>query len=186
MISRRTIYIMCAIVHMSFTAQVAHAGLWEMVLAPFARLAAYAKQRPALTIASVVSSLAICGGIYWWYKTRPTQRQKAERALRINEDLCAKVRAAKELLTNMRTIDLKNNLIQGLDPLFKDIRVYRYPSDLEFARLDGLFRRMLGANSDVDLAGINETIVLYLDENILRDLTQNCTCMRKELAALPK
>lgn len=184
MISRKTVFILGAVLHISFIAQSTHAGLWQMASAPFSRLAAYAKQRPAFAIAGVVGALAVCGGIYYWHKMRPTKKEQFERALRINEDLCKKVHAAKELLINMCTISLKKNLIQGLAPLFKDIRVYRYPGDLEFKGLDCLYRRMLRVSTDVDLASLNQTIITYLNEYILEDLTQNCTRIRKQLSEL--
>ena len=68
MISKRTLLILCAMLNLSFATQTMHASLWQTICSPFSSAAAYIKQRPLVAVAAALSTVAISGGIYWWYK----------------------------------------------------------------------------------------------------------------------
>ncbi len=88
MISKRTTYILCALLNLTFATQTMHAGLWQTICSPFASMAKYIQQRPLISAAAALGTLAISGGVYWWYKARVLkQRELHQRELRAKEDL---------------------------------------------------------------------------------------------------
>jgi len=75
--SKKLLNSMFIVVAMSSCAQIAQAGLLESLCSWFSRPIEFAKQRPVIASLAILGSAAVCGGLFWWYKTRAPKNVKS-------------------------------------------------------------------------------------------------------------